>query len=74
MEAYMKRIREDTSPGLVQPAIPAAATFKLKRNILPTLKEVPFSGKDHEDSYKHLDEVNDIVDYCNIPNVPRTIV
>ncbi|XP_023748920.2 uncharacterized protein LOC111897203 [Lactuca sativa] len=31
-------------------------------------------GLDHEDAYKHLDEINDIVDYFNVPNVPREIV
>ena len=58
----------------MQPAIPATTTFELKRHILIVLKDIPFSGKDHEDAYNHLDEVNDIAGYFNIPNVPRESV
>lgn len=67
---WTKRMREDTGPGLVQPAIPATATFELKGHILAQLQEIPFYGKDNEDAYKHLDEVNDVADYFNVPNVP----
>ncbi|XP_023741082.1 uncharacterized protein LOC111889173 [Lactuca sativa] len=74
MEAYKKRVRDDTGLGLMQPTIPATATFELKGHILTALKEVPFPGKDHEDAYKHLDEVNEIAGYFNIPNVPRETV
>ncbi|XP_052621649.1 uncharacterized protein LOC128127245 [Lactuca sativa] len=70
MGKWKKRIRDDTGPGLVQPVIPATATFELKGHILAQLKEIPFYGKDHEDAYKHLDEVNDVADYFNVPNVP----
>ncbi|XP_052626819.1 serine/threonine-protein kinase AtPK2/AtPK19 [Lactuca sativa] len=59
MGEWKKRIRDDTGPGLVQPVIPATATFELKGHILAQIKEIPFYGKDHEDDYKHLDEVND---------------
>ena len=71
MGEWKKRMRDDHGPGLVQPAIPATATFELKGHILAALKEIPFYGKDHEDAYKHLDEVNDVADYFNIPNVTR---
>ena len=71
MGAYKKRIREDVGPGLVQPAIHATATFELKGHILTALKDIPFFGTDHEDAFKHLDEVNDIADHFNVPNVNR---
>ena len=74
LEAYKKRIREDIDPRLVQLAIPTTATFELKGHILSAIKDIPFSGKDHEDAYKHFDEVNDITDYFNILNVPRETV
>ena len=74
MGAYKKQIREDVGPSLVQPAILATATFELKGHILTALKDIPFYGKDHEDAFKHLDEVNDISDYFNVPNVNRNTV
>ena len=43
----------------------------MKGHILTTLKDVPFYGQNHEDAYKHLDEVNDIADYFNVPNIRR---
>ena len=70
MEAYKKRIREDIGLGLIHPVIPSTATFELKGDILSALKDIPISVKEHEDSYKHLDEVNDIADYFNLLNVP----
>ena len=71
MEAYKNRIRDDIGPGLVQPAIPSTTIFELKGQILGILKEIAFTEKDHEDTYKYLDEVNDIADDFNISNVPR---
>ncbi|XP_023757312.1 uncharacterized protein LOC111905824 [Lactuca sativa] len=62
---------DDTGPGLVQPTIPATATFELKGHILTQLKEIPFYGKYHEDAYKHMDEVNDVADYIIVPNLPH---
>ncbi|XP_023746957.1 uncharacterized protein LOC111895073 [Lactuca sativa] len=67
-------MREDTGPGLVQPTLPTNANLKLKGHILAQLKELPFYGKDYEDAYKHLEEVNDIADYFNVPNVARKTV
>lgn len=58
----------------MQPAIPATAIFELKGHILSLLKEIPFTRKDHEDAYKHLNEVNHIADNFNIPNVPHETV
>lgn len=74
MGEWKKRIHDDTGPGPVQPVIPATATFELKGHILAQLKEIPFYGKDHANAYKHLDEVNDVSDYFNVPNVPRETV
>lgn len=70
MEEYKKNMRDYIGQGLVQPAIPATANFELKGQILTQRKEIPFDRKDHKDAYKHINEVNDIVDYFNIPNVP----
>ena len=55
MGEWKKKMRDDTGPGLVQPAIPATATFELKGHILAQLKEIPFYGKDYKDAHKHLD-------------------
>ena len=70
----MRRMREDTGIGLVQPIIPNTTSFELKGHIHAQLKDIPFYGKDHEDAYKHIYEVNDITEYFNIPNIPREIV
>ncbi|KAL7598776.1 hypothetical protein Lser_V15G25946 [Lactuca serriola] len=74
MGDYKKRIRDGTRLGLVQPAIPATANFELKGHILAQLKDIPFHGKEHEDAYKHIEEVMDIADYFHMPNVPRDTV
>ncbi|XP_023760786.1 uncharacterized protein LOC111909226 [Lactuca sativa] len=74
MGAYKKRLRDDVGQGLVQPAVPATATFELKGHILTALKDISFYGKDHEDAFKHLDKVNDINDYFNVLNVNRDTV
>ena len=66
MEEYKKRMREDTRPGLVKSTNPATKNFELKGHILARLKDIPVYGI----AYKHIDEVNDIADYFNIPNVP----
>ena len=36
--------------------------------------DIPFYGKDHEEAYKHIDEVNDVADYFKISNIPRKTV
>ena len=74
MGDYKKSIRDGTGPGLVQPAIPATANFKLNGHILAQLKDVPFYGKEHEDAYKHIEEVTDIADYFHMQNVSRDTV
>ena len=74
MGEYKRRMHDDTGPGLMQPAIPATSNFELKGHILAQLKDIPFYGKGHEDAYKHIDDVNDIVDYFNIPNVPHETI
>ena len=74
MGEWKKRIRNNTGPGLMQPVILTTATFELKGHILTQLKEILLYGKDHEDAYKHLEEVNDIADYVKFPNVARDTV
>lgn len=69
MEEYKKWIR-DNSLGLVQPEIPNTANFELKEHILAMLKDIPFYRKDHRDAYKRIDELNEIANYFNVPNVP----
>lgn len=38
------------------------------------LKDISFFGKDHKHAYRHIDEVLEIVNYFNIPNVTRDAV
>ena len=35
------------------------------------LKDIPFYRTNHEDAYKHTDEVLDITNYFYVPNVPN---
>lgn len=70
MEEYKKRMR-DNGPSLVYLENPSTTYFELKGNILTMLKDISFYRKDHEDAYKHIDEVSDIVNYFNVPNVPH---
>lgn len=69
MEEYQKRMCQ-SRPGLVYPIIPNTINFELKRCIFSMLKDIPFYAKDHEDTYKHIDEVNDIAAYYNFLDVP----
>lgn len=64
----------DNDPCLVLPAIPTTTSFELKGDILLMLKDIPFSGKDYEDAFRHLDEGLDNENYFNIPNVSRDVV
>lgn len=73
MEEYTKNMCESGS-GLVLPTIPNTINFELNGHILYPLKYILSYGKDHEDAYTHIDEVNDIADYFNILNVPRETV
>lgn len=70
MGEYKRRMRNVTRSGLVQPMIPTTTNFELKGHILAELKDIPCYGKDHEDAYKHIDDVNGIADYFNIPTMP----
>lgn len=71
MEEYNKCIRDDSGPSLVHPEIPVATNFELKEHIFARLKDIPFFGKDHEDAYRHIDEVMEIANYFNITNVTK---
>lgn len=64
-------MREDNRPGIVRHEIPVATIFELKGHILNMLKDIPFFKKAHKDAYKHIDEVIEITDYFNIPNVKK---
>lgn len=65
---------EDNAPGLVRPEVPVAKNFELKSHILNMLQDIPFFGKDHEDAFKHIDEVLEIADYFSILNVTKDAV
>lgn len=71
MEEYKRRMHNDNNLRLVPPSIPAATRFELKGHILSMLKDIPFSRKDHEDEFRHINEVLDIVNYFNVQNVSR---
>lgn len=71
MEEYKRRIRNENDPGLVAPEFPVAKNFELKGHILSMLKDIPFFGKDHEDAFRHIDEVLHKSNYVIIPNVSR---
>lgn len=62
---YKQQIHEDNIPGLV------SWGFKLKGYIISMLKEIPFSEKEYKDTFKHIDEVKDIGNYINVPNIPN---
>lgn len=62
-------MRENNEHGLVRPQIPTTTNFELKGHILNVLKHIPFFGKDHEEAYKHIDEVVEISYYFNFPNM-----
>lgn len=64
----------DNGPGLVPPEIPVATNFELNGHILSMLKDIPFSGKDYEDAFRHIDEVLDISNYFDVPNVSRDVL
>lgn len=70
----MKRVCNENKPSLALPEIPTTANFELKVHILAMLKDIPFFGKDHEDAFKHIDEVLYIANYFNVLNVNRDAV
>ncbi|CAI9289840.1 unnamed protein product [Lactuca saligna] len=69
LEKYAIRTCEGTVSRLVRLVIPPTTNFKLKGQFLNMLKETSFFGKDHEHANKHSDEVIEIADYFNIPEV-----
>lgn len=74
MEEYNRWMHNENWSGLVPPEIPSATNFELKGHILNMLKDIPLYEKDHEDSYRHIDEVFDIANYFNVPHVTRDTV
>lgn len=71
MGEYKKRFHYDKGPGLVPPEIPADRDFELKGHILLMLKDIPFSRKDYEDTFMHINQVLYISNYFNVANVSR---
>ena len=71
---YKKRLRNDNGLRLVPPEIPIERVFELKGNILSMLKDIPFFRKEYEDALNNIDEVLDISNYFNVPNVSRDTV
>lgn len=69
MEEYKRRMHKDNDPSVIPPAIPVATNFEHKGHILAMVKDIPFSEKDYEDAFKHIDEVLDIENYFNARNV-----
>ena len=57
MEEYKGKMCNDNEPGLVPPEIPTMTNFELKGHILSMLNDIPFSGKDHEDAFRHIEAV-----------------
>lgn len=74
MEEYNRWMQNDNRPVLVPLEIPKETNFELKEHNLSMLKDIPFYWKDHEDAYKHIGEVLDIVNYFNVPNVSHDVV
>ena len=71
---YKKQTREDNGLRLVPLEIPVERSFELKGRILSIVKDIPFSVKEYEDTFKHIDVVKDIANYFNVTNVPREFV
>lgn len=72
--AYKKQVHNDLGSGLVPSGIPAKSKFELKGHILGMLKDIPFSEKDYEDAFNHIEEIKDIANYFNVPGVSREAV
>ena len=71
MEEYNRHMRNDNGPGLFPPKIPTMKKFELSGHILSMLKDLSFFGKDHEDAYEHIEEVVEISNHFNAPNVSK---
>ena len=62
MVEYKRRMHNENEPALVPPVIPTTTSFELKGHILSMLKDIPFSRKDYEDAFKH---INDVLEIAN---------
>ncbi|GKC21279.1 hypothetical protein Tco_1023429 [Tanacetum coccineum] len=69
MEQYMSKTRADYGLGIAKPKIEDKDSFELKGQFLKELRDNTFSGSDHEDSNKHIENVLKIVDLFHIPNI-----
>ncbi|TLX70068.1 hypothetical protein E9993_22610, partial [Labilibacter sediminis] len=71
LEEYANRPRRGQKTGVIRPPITPTVNFEIRSHILRELKETTFSGKDDEDPELHIEEVLEIVDSINIPNVGK---
>ncbi|GJV63372.1 hypothetical protein Tco_1474200 [Tanacetum coccineum] len=67
MEKYMSKTRGNYRSGVAKPKINDKTHFELKGQFLKKLRENTFSGSEHEDANKHIENVLDIVDLFHIP-------
>lgn len=57
-----------------RPPIPNEKPFKLKGQFLHLLKEIPFTGKENEDAYQHVEEIIKITDSFHTHGVSKDVV
>lgn len=74
MEEYNLRMQNDNGPNLLPPEISTTSNFEIKWAHPLHACRHPIFGKDHEDAYKHIDEVLDIENYVSSPNVTKDAV
>ncbi|GJU85137.1 hypothetical protein Tco_1292683 [Tanacetum coccineum] len=71
MEEYMSKTRADYESGVARPKIDDNDHFELKDHFLKELRDVTFSGLDHEDANEHIEKVLEIVDLFYVPNITQ---
>nr|GEX26209.1 hypothetical protein [Tanacetum cinerariifolium] len=71
MEEYMTKTREDYGSRIARHNIDENARFELKGQFLKELCDNTFSGSYNEDANEHIENVLEIVDLFNIPEVTQ---